>query len=191
MALAVAIAAQLASRGGPVDPNAYLKALRAAIDPTTGHELIDLVTRAVRSAGAGQSTQDFATELGLAQGVSGYVLHTVPVAVHCWLASRRFPPGSYRNHFVRRRYRQHRRHRGRHHRQRRRQARDSAGLATRIWEWPFDCLDGEFGRSFISRANHRNPRPTAPVAGLWRFIANPLFTSIVLFHGFRRLLPPY
>ena len=34
---------------------------------------------------AGRTTEEFAADLGLARGVSGYMYHTVPVAIYAWL----------------------------------------------------------------------------------------------------------
>ncbi len=81
-ALAVAVAAGCAARGTeffaawnaierPNAPefNAAMDAMRASIE-------------------RGESTRDFARAQGLECGVTGYVLHTVPVAIHAWLAHR-------------------------------------------------------------------------------------------------------
>jgi len=38
-----------------------------------------------RSAGARSSVAEFADELGLRRGVTGYAYHSVPVALHAWL----------------------------------------------------------------------------------------------------------
>jgi ADP-ribosylglycohydrolase len=48
-----------------------------------------LIEDAVRAADEGLSTADFAASLGLAKGVSGFVCHTVPVALHAWLTNQR------------------------------------------------------------------------------------------------------
>ncbi|MBL8853630.1 MAG: ADP-ribosylglycohydrolase family protein [Planctomycetaceae bacterium] len=84
-ALAVALAARLAAIHQEIEPDEYLERLTELIggeDP----ELISLLARAVDSVNSGHSTLAFAESLGLAKGVSGYVYHTVPVAIHAWLS---------------------------------------------------------------------------------------------------------
>ena len=46
--------------------------------------LLDLLDAAVLSVEAGQTTEAFADTLELDRGVSGYIYHTVPVAIHAW-----------------------------------------------------------------------------------------------------------
>ena len=46
---------------------------------------LDVLQRVVRSVEAGESTQDFCRSEGLENGVSGFSLHSVPVALHAWL----------------------------------------------------------------------------------------------------------
>ena len=81
-AWAVALAARLA-RGG-VSPSAYLEELRLT-SPLEAAEFLTRMERCVQSATSGQSTEAFAEAEGLGKGVSGYVYHTVPVALHAWL----------------------------------------------------------------------------------------------------------
>ena len=101
-ALAVALAAQMARQSEIVSGAAFLDRFRAHTDrfqartdrsrsDTHGGdgELTHLIEAAVRAAEEGLSTPDFAASLGLAKGVSGFVLHTVPVALHAWLTNQR------------------------------------------------------------------------------------------------------
>ena len=83
-ALAVALAAQMACPGEVVAGAAFLERFRAYTDGHGG-ELEGLIADAIRAADEGRSTADFAASLGLAEGVSGFVCHTVPVALHAWL----------------------------------------------------------------------------------------------------------
>ena len=84
-ALAVAVLARLAakSRGTvPPTPDEFL----AALDPflptdEPANELRSLLRQAAASFTEGKSVGEFATGLGLARGVTGYMYHTVPVAV--------------------------------------------------------------------------------------------------------------
>ena len=85
-ALAVALAAQMASESEVVSGTAFLDRFRSHTGGGNG-ELEGLVEDAVRAAAEGRSTTEFAASLGLAKGVSGFVCHTVPVALHAWLAN--------------------------------------------------------------------------------------------------------
>lgn len=87
-ALAVAVAAHLSVRtgtGGSFDPRSLTREIVDQLDPAAT-ELRDLIIRAGESAAQGETTRDFAVAIGCANGVSGYMLHTVPVALHAWLA---------------------------------------------------------------------------------------------------------
>ena len=101
-ALAVALAAQMARQGEIVLGAAFLDRFRAHTDRLQANmdrslsdthggdgELTRLIEAAVRAAEEGLSTADFAVSLGLAKGVTGFVCHTVPVALHAWLTNQR------------------------------------------------------------------------------------------------------
>ena len=85
-ALAVALAAAAARRG---EPDALLPALDRACADAMARESFAAVERAVASAVAGEPTSEFARSIGCEHGVSGYVLHTVPVAIHAWRSAPR------------------------------------------------------------------------------------------------------
>jgi ADP-ribosylglycohydrolase len=80
-AFAVALAAHCIRSNAESSPNEYSQRLRELLGDEA-HELLQLVEQAVQSAIAQQSTQEFATSIGCGERVSGYVLHTVPVALH-------------------------------------------------------------------------------------------------------------
>ena len=84
-ALAVAHAAHLAATRDDVPPEELARSLRSLLAADAG-EMLSLVERATESAAGRQSTGEFAAALGLEHGVSGYINHTVPVALHAWLA---------------------------------------------------------------------------------------------------------
>ncbi len=84
-AFAIAIAASHAARNQS-DGRRFVRDLSEwSDDSSEARELIELVKRAANSAGRGQSARDFCLELGLEKGVSGYIFHTVPVVLQCWL----------------------------------------------------------------------------------------------------------
>jgi ADP-ribosylglycohydrolase len=88
-ALAVALAAGVASRRRDVPPDEFrtlvIERLTAADLARDNGELLRLIDAAAASASAGDSTPAFAAKHGMGRGVSGYVLHTVPVVLHAWL----------------------------------------------------------------------------------------------------------
>lgn len=191
-AFAVALAAQISGRSQLIDGSDYLRQLRATLGQE-GDELYGLLTRTLASVNASQSTESFAADLGLSKGVTGYVYHTVPVAIHAWLSN----PDRYQSAI---------------------ESIIRCGgdtdttaaivggiVGTRVgpegipalWrkgliEWPrstvwMDRLAHGLQMS-INSQTHIRP-PSLPVWGI--LLRNTLFLTIVLFHGFRRLLPPY
>lgn len=191
-ALAVALAARMARQGAAVSGALFVSRLRSVLGRENG-ELIALMEKVADSAGRGESTESFAESLGLAKGVSGYVCHTVPVALHAWLAHQ----GDYRSAVgavIR-------------------CGGDADSTAAivggivgasvgkegipdewrdRVMEWPrsvawMESLGAQLDTSMRDRASLRPLR--LPLLGV--LLRNLVFLGIVLFHGFRRLLPPY
>jgi hypothetical protein len=154
---------------------------------------LDLVGQAARSGKAGEAPEAFADRLGLEKGVTGYMYHTVPVALQAWFRN----PGNLHAALT-----------------------DvialggdtdtaaaivggivGAGLApddipARLREgwrdWPLtltwlERLADSAARAIHSQTAQKPPRLFFP-AKLFR---NLFFMAVVLAHGFRRLLPPY
>lgn len=190
-ALAVAAAAHLSARGS-YSAEEFLMSVEVLVQDCLASEFLELVTQAVASAAKQESTDDFASSLGLQRGVSGYMLHTVPVVIHAWLSH----PLDFRAaiHAVVR------------------CGGDTDTTAAivggivganvgregiprewldALWEWPRSVawIEG-LGRHLSSRreAGSQTPPRLSAVATLSR---NALFLLVVLTHGFRRLLPPY
>lgn len=80
-ALAVAMAASAAARG-PVDPGAVLAQLCAIDADADWRSLVDRIRDALAAA---IPVSDFAAGLGLSRGVTGFIYHSVPVALFAWL----------------------------------------------------------------------------------------------------------
>ena len=156
-----------------------------------GH-LRDNLMLAWQVAQEGVAPQDFAKQLGQPTGISGFVNHTVPAAVYCWLAHR----GSFR------------------------EAVEAAvclggdsdtvaaitgalaGTELGAFSIPEDWLDNlrEWPCSvqWMTRLaealaqQQAGGSPASPkYSGASALIRNVMFTAVVLSHGFRRLLPPY
>ncbi|WP_394764843.1 ADP-ribosylglycohydrolase family protein, partial [Stenotrophomonas sp.] len=79
-------AAQIVHHHGADDPSAVLRKLRADTDDP---ELVTALELAAKLLAQGGSPTDFACALGQVEGVSGYIHHTVPVALYCWLRTPR------------------------------------------------------------------------------------------------------
>ena len=190
-ALAVALAARYAAQrdAGDVRPDAFLDALRPHVRDVELWRLAQMA--AAHAAGCG-TADGLTAELGLTCGVSGFVYHSVPVALFCWLRW----PGDLRS------------------------AVEAAVLAggdtdttaaiagalvgatTGADGIPGEWLGGlaEWPRtvSWMRRLGERLADASAgaqlgPLPLFWPGLIarNVAFLAIVLAHGLRRLLPPY
>ncbi len=190
-AFAVALAAQMARREATISPAMYLSQLQSALGPEAD-ELLSLITAVVRSVENVQPTQAFAESIGLDAGVTGYVFHTVPVALHAWLSHPRNYRGAVTSIIG--------------------CGGDADSTAAILggivgaavgrdgipaeWieglaEWPRSvCWMEQLSRQLVAiRSGEVSP---AVSVRMWQVLPrNALFLLIVLFHGFRRLLPPY
>lgn len=188
-ALAVAEAASAGMTKNPVtDVNAILKTLRNLSGESEWQSQVSDIETSLRSK---LSVSEFAHRLGLDSGVTGYSLHVVPVALYAWL---RYPADF-------------------------RQAltetiacggdTDTVGAIlgaligvtngvvsipgdwrSKIWEWPRSI---NYMEKLAAALAHQSSskRPHGFVRYCWPGVIprNLLFLIIVIFHGFRRLLP--
>ena len=191
-AIAVALAAKHSRDRETIDATLWLDEVTSAIGGT-GVELIGLFRQVIDSVNAGESTKAFTESLGLDRGVSGYTYHTVPVAIHAWLSH----PKDFRRAVT--------------------SIIECGGDADTtaaivggivgagvrcdgipdewlggLWEWPRSVRwMRNLGETLADALDGDRPAksPTAnPLAVIPR---NLLFLTVVLFHGFRRLAPPY
>lgn len=155
-------------------------------------QLRDNLVMALETAREGVLPRDFAQRLGQSKGVSGFVNHTVPAAVYCWLAHR----GSLRD------------------------AVETAvclggdsdtvaaitgalagtelGAQAIPDEWLSNLREWPCSVEWMSRLAEALAQQQAggspagpPYSAILALIRNVMFTAVVLSHGFRRLLPPY
>jgi ADP-ribosylglycohydrolase len=84
-ALSVALAAYMASQDPPVFPQIYYERLKDILSGEGSGEFLERIKQAVISAEKGQSTASFVSEIALEKGIGGYMYHTVPPVIHCWL----------------------------------------------------------------------------------------------------------
>jgi ADP-ribosyl-[dinitrogen reductase] hydrolase len=193
-ALAVALAAYLASFNQSIAPQAYLENIQDLLPAIAANELIDLLKKTIDSVLAGQSTADFADQiLGLKKGVTGYTYHTVPVAIHAWLNNQNdyqtaiieiircggdtdtvaaIAGGIIGTHV------------------------GKAGIPEawldNLWEFPRSIKWMEKLGQRLAQVDYHNHQPSwSPIYFIVLLSRNFIFMIIVLGHGFRRLLPPY
>ena len=189
-AFAVALAAYIASHGADIAPAVFVETLGEHL---TDAEFLSLVRSAADSVMRGESAEVFAEGLHCGKGVSGYMYHTLPCALHVWLAHQKDYRAAVTAMI--------------------RLGGDSDTTAAIVGaivgarvgkagipaEW-FDHL-AEWPRS-VAWMEHLSERLASHCAtqtngaSLWinplaLFVRNVLFMLIVLTHGFRRLLPPY
>ena len=84
-AFAIALATSHAAQGQS-DGRRFVRDLSEwSDDSDAAKEMLSLAKRAVNSASRAQSALEFCAELDLQNGVTGYIFHTVPVVLQCWL----------------------------------------------------------------------------------------------------------
>ena len=191
-ALAVALAAHLAATGAEIAPADYARRLRELL-VDDGRELLNLVDHVARSVDSNESAADYTARNGCADGVTGYILHTVPAALHVWLRRQ----SDYRGAII----------------ETVRLGGDSDTVAAvvgalvgaragkegipaewlrELWEWPRTPAWMErLGSTLAARCHDRSIDSALPLNPFKLMLRNVLFIPLVLAHGFRRLLPPY
>lgn len=87
-ALLVALAAHYGATAGPngVTADGYLKLVREAL-PDMDAELAGILARLEEHIARQAPAVELAAALSLQRGVTGYIYHTVPLALYCWLRS--------------------------------------------------------------------------------------------------------
>ena len=193
-AVVIAMAARLGLAAGPagVEPSSFLDSVRPLV---TEADLWDRLKIAAECAASGATAEAFLRAVDLDAGVTGWICHTAPAGVFCWLRW----PGDLRTAVE--------------------QAvcmggdADSVGAVTGGMVGatvgadviPREWLDGlaEWPRSvaWLRRLAERLARtaepgrngPQAALPLMWPALVprNLLFLGVVLLHGVRRLLPPY
>jgi len=191
-ALAVALAAHLAaSRANPVSPQQWLEEVSAILD--ANGETLAAIRLAVACVERAEPAQVLLDQIGSRNGVSGFMLHTVPAVVHVWLRHQDdFASGieeiirlggdtdtaaAILGGIIGARV-----------------GREGipAALLERLIDWPRSrtYLARVAARLAHSRALGKAlPEVRLFLPAIWP--RNLLFMAVVLLHGFRRLLPPY
>jgi ADP-ribosylglycohydrolase len=192
-ALAVALVARRAASNQSLSPEHCIAEFEQFAVQESSHELVQLMRQAASSVERRESPQEFAKSIGVEKGVTGYVNHTVPVALHaCWTH-----PADFRAAV---------------------QSVICCGgdadttaaivggiLGARVGKdgMPTEWLDGlrDWPRSvdWLERLGRRlshvgEPGPIKTpmrLSAISQLSRNLFFAGVVLFHGFRRMLPPY
>lgn len=191
--LAVALAAHLsASRAVPVTPAQYLEQLRS-LPNIHASGICELVAGVCSSIAASETGETYADRLGCVNGVTGYVNHTVPVALHVWLRHQRDYRAAVTEVI--------------------RLGGDTDTAAAIVgalvgtnvgktgippewlaglWEWPrTKAWMEQVGVKLAETCAKGEAAGAVPLNPLALLLRNAVFMVIVLLHGFRRLLPPY
>lgn len=194
-AMAVALACHYASRRQPdqIEAGEVFALLRRYVVNEELAEALQMAEFAIRE---NLSASDLAKRMGLEKGVSGYIVHTVPVAIFCWLANRTSFRDAVEEVILLG------------------GDTDTTGAITGamagaslgcsaipeewidgILEWPRSVmwmkrLAAEVAHSISKGSGYE---PSGPLALFWPVIIvrNILFASVVILHGLRRLFPPY
>jgi len=193
--LAVALAAHMAVSTGveEVAPGEYLGALESLLHGEQADEFLELMGKTIKSVAANKSTESFADELGLGKGVTGYIFHTVPVVIHCWLRNQDDFSSAILEVI--------------------RCGGDTdttaailGGIAgagvgkngipqkwlSGLWEWPRSLgWMEELGDRLAGSAAQGEGQPALSLFVPGIVARNIFFMVVVLAHGFRRLFPPY
>jgi ADP-ribosyl-[dinitrogen reductase] hydrolase len=191
-ALAVAIAAYLSSQPLNITPYQYYHILQYHLT-AKAIEFLQLIEQACNSVEAGQTTELFAAQLGLERGVSRYIYHTVLVVIHAWLRH----PQDYAQAIL----------------EVVRCGGDTDttaailggiigasvgknGIPTPwlngLWEWPRTKEWIELLGQRLADVTILGVKQQALSVPFYKILLrNLLFFLVVIFHGFRRLLPPY
>ncbi|AFY56194.1 ADP-ribosylglycohydrolase [Rivularia sp. PCC 7116] len=191
-ALAVALAASTASQQLLISPQIYYKKLKNLIG-SEQVEFLWLIKQACDSAESQETTQSFAAKIGSSKGITGYIYHTVPVVIQAWLKYQQDyqtaileivacggdtdTTAAILGGIVG-------------------AAVGKDGIPQQwldnLWEYPRNIKWMESLGIRLAEVCQRHTKQSSlplPVYGI--FLRNILFLLIVIFHGFRRLFPPY
>ncbi|MDM8522212.1 ADP-ribosylglycohydrolase family protein [Desulfococcaceae bacterium HSG8] len=192
-ALAAALAAYMASRNHHVSAQDYSEALKNLLAKDNAVEFLELINQVIISVENRQTTESFAEEMGLGSGISGYMYHTIPPVIHCWLTHQGDFKGALKAII------------------RCGGDTDTTGAITgaiigssvgsdgipeawleNLWEWPrTKSWMIRLGNQLAEVCESGSPQSPPGLPFYSVILRNLMFLIIVLFHGFRRLFPPY
>jgi ADP-ribosylglycohydrolase len=185
-ALAIALAAAMGAESCRKEINAsqYLDLVRPYLESTPMMKLLESAAEAV---GSQHSLAEYLDSMGLKHGVSGYINHTVPAAIFCWL---KWAPdfresveqiilaggdtdstGAIVGGLIG----------------------ATGGVESIPADWIGRVLEWPRSASWMRKLASAMDEDQGALALFWPglLLRNALFVGVVLVHGFRRLLPPY
>lgn len=189
-ALAVAVAAWCARRQRN-DYESFHRAFQEGLGESVPADFAQLLHKLKTSLETGEDTKAFARALGLQEGVTGYMYHTVPVVLHAWLSQGRDYAQAISSIIA--------------------CGKDtdstaailgailgsglgSEGIPARwlapLWEWPrsLDWMK-RLGRSTAQALEMKTAQPYPRVNALLVLPRNAIFLGAVFLHALRRLRP--
>jgi ADP-ribosylglycohydrolase len=192
-AFTVALAAHLSSLSRNVLPQHFVRIVTTSLAKYESTEFVKLVNKAATSAQNNQSVGDFAESLGSRSGISGYMYHTVPCVIQTWLRYQEDFVGGLQEILCAG------------------GDTDTTGAIlgailgaragkdgipeewrTRIIEWPRTITWMEQMGHCLAASLSGDLKTACPgyfVPGV--VLRNLIFLKVVIFHGLRRLAPPY
>jgi ADP-ribosylglycohydrolase len=192
-AFTVALAAHLSFQLKNVSPQHFTHIVSTSLAKFESSEFVKLVSKAATSAQLNQSVGDFAESLGSRNGISGYMYHTVPCVIQTWLRYQEDFVGGLQEILCAG------------------GDTDTSGAIlgailgtragkdgipkewrTRIVEWPRTITWMEQLGHCLAASLNGDMRTECPgyfVPGV--VLRNLFFLTVVLFHGLKRLAPPY
>lgn len=85
-ALTIAYAAYIASTQKTVEPSSFYEGLKEILIGYDSKEFLKLIEDVVKSVYSKESSKEYVNRIGLENGISGYMYHTVPSVIHAWLS---------------------------------------------------------------------------------------------------------
>ena len=84
-ALAISYAAKYALQNSPEDASFHFEILSVLENLSSDDEWLEIIGKMKECLKDKKSLDEYVAELGISKGVSGYIYHTVPVAIYAWL----------------------------------------------------------------------------------------------------------
>ena len=183
----------MASLKNYISGQEYYEKMEKFLEGENAKEFLELLKKIVESLNLQKSTEMFAKELGLEKGITGYIYHTVPVALYCWLKNQQDYKSAIQEII-------------RCGGDTDTTAAITGGIAgagagingipqewiKNLWEFPADIGWMEKLGTRLAEVCHTGVTQKSLYLPFYAiFFRNVFFMIIVLLHGFRRLLPPY
>lgn len=191
-AVVIAYTTYISANHEYINPEEYYEKIKLLLVEYNDTELIQILSEVVNSIKNIENTHEFCKRVFKGKGVSGYMYHTIPAVIHCWLNNQ----NDFKNAIL--------------------EMINCGGdtdttaaiLGTIIGakgniknipaEWKDKVISFPFNDSYIEKLsealekslNKQNISIDKPL-DILLFIKNITMYPVILFYGFRRLFPPY